>query len=249
MLVSEPNLSIIIPVFNEEERIGATLNLVTNFLRTREYSWEIVVSDDGSTDSTVSVVKQFINAGSDIKLLQLAHQGKGWAIKNGMLFATGKYRFICDADLSMPIDQVERFFGNKLGCGEIVIGSREMPSSHRIGEPFSRRLMGRIYNILVRTMVVSRIADSQCGFKCFSGEQVFQLFNKQTISGFAFDVEILFLAQRAGIKIREINIDWYYMPNSKVRPILDSIGMVWDLVRIRWIHRFESRVGDCRIDN
>ena len=241
MLVVQPSLSIIIPVFNEEERIGATLNVVVNFLKTRDYAWEIVVSDDGSTDSTVSVVKQFINDGSDVKLLQLVHQGKGWAIKNGMLFATGKYRFICDADLSMPIDQLERFFVNDSGCGEIVIGSRGMPLSRRIGEPFHRRLMGRIYNILVRVMGVSRITDSQCGFKCFSGEQVFALFDKQTISGFAFDVEILFLAQRAGITIREIDIDWYYMPNSKVRPILDAICMTWDLARIRWIHKFEWR--------
>ena len=237
----QPNLSIIIPVFNEEERIGATLNLVVNFLRTREYAWEIVVSDDGSTDSTVSVVKQFINDGSNIKLLELAHHGKGWAIKNGMLSATGKHRFICDADLSMPIDQMERFFVNDSGCVEIAIGSRAMPLSRRLGEPFSRRLMGRIYNILVKGMGVSGITDSQCGFKCFSGEQVFALFNKQTISGFAFDVEILFLAQRAGITIREIDIDWYYMPDSKVRPILDSICMTWDLARIRWIHKFESR--------
>ena len=241
MLVVQPSLSIIIPVFNEEERIGATLNLVVNFLKTRGYTWEIVVSDDGSTDSTVSVVKQFINDGSDIKLLQLVHQGKGWAIKNGILFATGKYRFICDADLSMPIDQVERFFVNDSECEEIVIGSREMPLSRRIGEPFSRRLMGRIYNILVRAIGVRHITDSQCGFKCFSGEQVFALFDKQIISGFAFDVEILFLAQRAGITIREINIDWYYMPNSKVRPMLDSICMTWDLARIRWMHKFESR--------
>ena len=237
----QPNLSIIIPVFNEEERIGATLNLVVNFLRKREYASEIVISDDGSTDSTVSVVKQFINNGSNIKLLELAHHGKGWAIKNGMLSATGKHRFICDADLSMPIDQMERFFVNDSGCVEIAIGSREMPLSRRLGEPFSRRLMGRIYNILVKGMGVSGITDSQCGFKCFSGEQVFALFNKQTISGFAFDVEILFLAQRAGITIREIDIDWYYMPNSKVRPILDSICMTWDLARIRWIHKFESR--------
>ena len=237
----QPNLSIIIPVFNEEERIGATLNLVVNFLRTREYASEIVVSDDGSTDSTVSVVKQFINNGSNIKLLELAHHGKGWAIKNGMLSATGKHRFICDADLSMPIEQIERFFVNDSGCVEIAIGSREMPLSRRIGEPFSRRLMGRIYNILVKGMGVSGITDSQCGFQCFSGEQVFALFNKQTISGFAFDVEILFLAQRAGITIREIDIDWYYMPDSKVRPILDSICMTWDLARIRWIHKFESR--------
>ena len=237
----QPNLSIIIPVFNEEERIGATLNLVVNFLRTKEYASEIVVSDDGSTDSTVSVVKQFINDESNIKLLELAHHGKGWAIKNGMLSATGKHRFICDADLSMPIDQMERFFVNDSGCVEIAIGSRDMPLSRRLGEPFSRRLMGRIYNILVKAMGVSGITDSQCGFKCFSGEKVFALFNKQTISGFAFDVEILFLAQRAGITIREIDIDWYYMPDSKVRPILDSICMTWDLARIRWIHKVESR--------
>ena len=234
MLVVQPNLSIIIPVFNEEERIGSTLNLVVNFLRTREYAWEIVISDDGSTDSTVSVVKQFINDESNIKLLQLAHHGKGWAIKNGMLSATGKHRFICDADLSMPIDQMERFFVNDSGCVEIAIGSRDMPLSRRLGEPFSRRLMGRIYNILVRAIGVSHITDSQCGFKCFSGEQVFALFDKQIISGFAFDVEILFIAHKLGLAIGEVPIIWRNAEASSLNFFKDGPRMLLDLMKIYW---------------
>ena len=235
-----PSLSVVIPVFNEEARIIATLQRIVTFLSSKHYSWEVVVCDDGSTDSTITLIKGFITNETHIQVLELAHAGKGWAIKNGVLFSAGIHRFICDADLSMAIDQLDRFFVPDSKCTEIVIGSRELQLSRRIGEPFTRRLMGRIYNILVRGLAIRDITDTQCGFKCFTGEQVFELFKKQRINGFAFDVEILFLAQRAGIRVREINIDWYYMPSSKVRPILDSLLMTWDLFKIRWIHKFDS---------
>ena len=236
----QPSLSVVIPVFNEEERIIATLQRIVAFLSSKYYSWEVVVCDDGSTDSTISLVKGFITKETHIKILELTHAGKGWAIKNGVLFSAGIHRFICDADLSMAIDQLDRFFVLGSKCTEIVIGSRELQLSKRIGEPFARHLMGRIYNMLVRGLAIRDITDTQCGFKCFTGEQVFELFKKQRINGFAFDVEIIFLAQRAGIRVREINIEWYYMPSSKVRPILDSLLMTWDLFKIRWIHKFDS---------
>ena len=173
----------------------------------------------------------------EVKLLRLPHRGKGWAVKHGMLAAAGEFRFLCDADLSMPIEQVERFLPPQVGGAAIVVGSREAPNSRRIGEPIRRHLMGRFYNWLVRRLAVPGISDTQCGFKCFPGEQASALFQRQRTNGFAFDVEILFLARQSGLKITEIGIDWYFREESKVRPLLDSVVMTWDLIKIRWLHR------------
>jgi hypothetical protein len=154
-----------------------------------------------------------------------------------MLDAAGSYCFLCDADLSMHIEQVERFLPPQLQGVDIAIGSREALDSRRIGEPARRHTMGRWFNALVRVLAVPGLDDTQCGFKCFRGEIVPELFQQQTLDGFAFDVELLFLARRSGMKIREIGIDWYYREQSKVRQIRDSFAMTRDLLKIRWRHR------------
>ena len=210
---------------------------VIAFLVSRPYSWEIVVADDGSTDATARLVMELADGRPEVKLLRLTHRGKGWAVKHGMLAASGEYRFLCDADLSMPIEQVERFLPPQIGEAAIVVGSREAPGASRIGEPVRRHLMGRFYNWLVRLAAVPGISDTQCGFKCFPGEQASDLFQRQRITGFAFDVEILFLARQSGLKVTEIGIDWYFREESKVRPLLDSLVMTGDLIKIRWLHR------------
>ena len=235
--MAQPRLSIVIPAFNEEHRIRSTLDQVITFLVSRPYSWEIVVADDGSTDATVRLVSELADGRPEVKLLRLPHRGKGWAVQQGMLAADGEFRFLCDADLSMPIEQVERFLPPQIEEATIVVGSREAPNSRRIGEPIRRHLMGRIYNWLVRRLAVPGVSDTQCGFKCFPGEQASALFQRQRTSGFAFDVEILFLARRSGLKVTEIGIDWYFREESKVRPLLDSVVMTWDLIKIRWLHR------------
>ena len=232
-----PRLSIVIPAFNEEARIRSTLGQVIAFLVSRTYSWEIVVADDGSTDATARLVTELADGRPEVTLLRLPHRGKGWAVKHGMLAAAGEFRFLCDADLSMPIEQVERFLPPQVGGAAIVVGSREAPNSRRIGEPIRRHLMGRLYNWLVRRLAVPGISDTQCGFKCFPGGQASALFQRQRTNGFAFDVEILFLARQSGLKITEIGIDWYFREESKVRPLLDSVVMTWDLIKIRWLHR------------
>ena len=235
--LSRPRLSIVIPAFNEEARIRSTLDQVIAFLLSRPYSWEIIVADDGSTDATARLVNELSEGRPEVKLLRLPHRGKGGAVKHGMLAAAGEFRFLCDADLSMPIEQVERFLPPQVGGAAIVVGSREAPNSRRIGEPMRRHLMGRFYNWLVRRLAVPGISDTQCGFKCFPGEQASALFQRQRTNGFAFDVEILFLARRSGLKVTEIGIDWYFREESKVRPLLDSVVMTWDLIKIRWLHR------------
>ena len=235
------HLSIVIPAFNEEAQIRSTLDQVIAFLDSRPYSWEIVVADDGSADATAIVVGELADGRPEVKLLRLPHRGKGWAVKHGMLAAVGEYRFLCDADLSMPIEQVERFLPTQIGKAVIVVGSREALNSRRIGEPLRRHLMGRFYNWLVRLMAVPGISDTQCGFKCFPGEQASALFQQQRTNGFAFDVEILFLARQSGLTVTEIGIDWYFREESKVRPLLDSVVMTWDLIKIRWLHRRRRR--------
>jgi dolichyl-phosphate beta-glucosyltransferase len=233
----QPYLSIVIPAYNEELRIIRTLGQVVSFLNTRSYTWEVLVVDDGSADATAQLVEEFASREPRVRLIRLIHRGKGAAVKHGMLVSTGQYRFLCDADLSMPVEQVERFLPPQLEGVDVAIGSREAPNSRRIGEPGQRHLMGRFYNWLVRVMAVPGVDDTQCGFKCFRGEVVPGLFQKQTIDGFAFDVEILFLAYQSGMKIKEVGIDWYYRDRSKVRRIYDSFAMTSDLLKIRWRHK------------
>ncbi|HJN85935.1 MAG: glycosyltransferase family 2 protein [Dehalococcoidia bacterium] len=233
-----PFLSIVIPAYNEEPRIGDTLERVIGFLNTRPYSWEVLVADDGSTDGTGRLVGGLAESQPNLHLIKLAHRGKGSAVKNAMLAASGQYRFLCDADLSVPIEQVERFLPPQIEGVDIAIGSREAPGARRIGEPNRRRLMGRVFNTLVRVLAVPRLQDTQCGFKCFRGEIAPDLFKRQTMNGFAFDVEILFLARRTGLAMQEIAVDWYYREQSKVRPVRDSLLMTLDLLKIRWRYRW-----------
>ena len=232
--MTQPFLSVVIPAFNEEARIHATLEQVAAFLKARNFSWEIVVADDGSVDATARLVAAFAAGQPEIRLLSLAHRGKGGAVKQGMLAAAGEYRFLCDADLSMPIEQVERFLPPQVEGADIVVGSRELADSRRIGEPGHRHLMGRFFNALIQALALPGIPDTQCGFKCFRGAIAADLFERQRVDGFAFDVEVLYLARRMGLTVREVGIDWYYREGSKVRLFQDSLGMAWEVVKIRW---------------
>lgn len=230
-------LSVVIPAYNEELRISRTLEQVIGFLSTRSYSWEVVVADDGSTDATGRLVEELAAAQPNLHLLRLPHRGKGWAVRNAMLSATGQYRLLCDADLSVPIEQVQRLLPPEVQEVDVAIGSRNIAGARRIDEPPGRHIMGRVYNTLVRLIAVRGLQDTQCGFKCFREEAVQELFQRQTMDGFAFDVEVLFLAQRAGMLLREVAVDWYYQERSKVRAFRDSFSMTLDLFRIRWRHR------------
>ena len=241
--MTQPFLSVVIPTFNEEARIKGTLSRVIEYLSGQDYQWEVVVADDGSTDHTAQLVGLAVVEHSNVRVLRLPHRGKGWAVKNGMLAAEGEYRLLSDADLSVPIEQVERLLPlfepqDSGGAGaDIVLGSREAPGAVRIGEPARRHLMGRFFNFLVGRLVVPDLADTQCGFKCFRGETAEDLFPRLTLDGFAFDVELLHLARKRRLTYSEVGVDWYYQSQSKVRPIQDSLAMTLDLLKIRWRHR------------
>jgi len=207
---------------------------ISEYLDKCGFTYEIIVSDDGSSDNTKAQVELFAKYNPKIKLLSLSHKGKGWAIRNGLNYANGTYRFICDADLSMPINYLEKFLPPNTEHSDIVIGSREIKGARRIGEPQVRHIMGRIYNLLIRLIFCMNISDTQCGFKCFRWENVESIFAKQCINGFAFDMEVLFLAKKSNLIIKEIGIDWYYKDLSKVRPGIDPLLMALDLIKIRW---------------
>ena len=232
-------LSVVIPAYNEERRLPDTLDAVRAFLATKEYAWEIIVADDGSTDATPAIAAGAGLNDLRVRHLSLPHRGKGWAVKNGMLAAHGEYRFLCDADLSMPIDQVDRLLPGANSSSDITIGSREASGARRIGEPRRRWLMGRVFNGMTRILATPGIADTQCGFKVFRAGAAENLFALQALDGFAFDAEILFLARRRGFSVVEIGIDWHYRTESKVRPIRDG----WRTLRDLLVIRYRSLVG------
>lgn len=224
----------VIPAFNEERRILDTLRQVTSYLATQRYSWNVLVANDGSTDGTAALVTDFGKDQPQVSLLSLPHGGKGWAVRSGMLATGAQYRFLCDADLSMPIEQLDRFLPPRLmGC-DVAIGSREALGARRMGEPRRRHLMGRLFNMMTMAVAVPGVRDTQCGFKCFSARAADTLFPLQRTQGFGFDVEVLFLARRMGLRMVEVPIDWYYRSESKVRPMRDSLAMSRDLLRVRW---------------
>ncbi len=228
-----PLLSVIIPALNEEDRLPKNLRRVLDFLDTQSYSSEVLVVDSGSQDRTSEVVEQFIPETPDLRLFREDERGKGRAVRRGMLEAEGQYRFICDADLSMPIENMNSFLPPKLEDFDIAIASREVPGAVRYNEPAYRHWIGRGFNLLVRLLAVPQFHDTQCGFKCFRAEVAEELFAIQRLQGWGFDVEVLFLATKRGHRVVEVPIPWYFNADSRVRLLPDSIGMFTDLIQIR----------------
>ncbi len=225
-----PFLSLIIPAYNEEQRLPRTLTQIQAFLSEQPYESEVLVVENGSQDRTAAVAEEFAPA---VRLLREPNRGKGLAVRRGMLEASGDFRFICDADLSMPIEEVSRFLPPKLDDYDIAIASREVPGAVRHNEPAYRHWIGRTFNLLVRAMAVPGFQDTQCGFKCFTAEAAETLFPLQRIDGWTFDVELLYVALRLGYRVKEVPINWYYFPGSRVRIVQDSWLMLTDLFRIR----------------
>lgn len=236
----QPLLTIVIPAYNEEKRLPESLRQIAKFLRGQPYAAEVIVVENGSTDDTSGVVTRFgaEETGSEEPFaLRLLHSapGKGAAVKMGMLAGRGEYLFICDADLSMPIEEIVKFLPPRLTYTRhaIAIGSREIPGSVRYDEPSYRHLMGRVFNFIVRVLAIPGVEDTQCGFKCFTREAAQTIFPLQTIDGWGFDIEVLFIGLRHGFTLTEVPINWYYKDNSRISPIRDSINMVWEVLKIR----------------
>jgi dolichyl-phosphate beta-glucosyltransferase len=235
--MAAPFLSIVIPAYNEAERLPATLTQLGAFLRGEGYPAEVVVVDDGSTDGTPAVARAAIATSPvhvPVRVIEAPHAGKGAAVRRGMLAAGGQVRLMADADLSMPAHEIPKLLAALAGGVDVALATREGTGARRVGEPYLRHLMGRVFNLLVRLLAVPGLHDTQCGFKAFTAASAEALFHRSTIDGFGFDVEVLYLARQRGLRLAEVPIAWYYQPSSRVSPLRDTIRMVRDVLRVRW---------------
>jgi dolichyl-phosphate beta-glucosyltransferase len=237
-------LSVVIPAFNEQERIADSLYRVKEYLRTRPYRSEIIVVDDGSADLTTEVVKtidiyeQEIHEQEPGELMEnLKNVGKGFSIARGLLKARGEIVLFSDADLSTPIEEIEKLLPHFAQGNELVIGSRKAIDAIVAPKPLLRRLMSKVLNLLVQVLAVPGIQDTQCGFKAYRRETAHRLAALQRVYGFAFDMEHLFIARRLGFHIKEVGVRWTHVEGSTVHPVRDSYRMFRDMLKIRFYHR------------
>ncbi len=244
-------LSVVIPTYNEERRLPPTLEEITGYLRRAPYSSEIIIADDGSADRTVEIAEDYraLTPTEDgkltIRILRNKHHGKGYQVRAGVLAATGRYVLFTDADGATPIDEWEKLYPHLEAGIPVVIGSREGLGARRIGEPWHRHLMGRVFNTLVRGVALGGIQDTQCGFKAFHHDAAQRIFRALRLYGddakevrgpavTAFDVEVLFLARKWGYQICEVPVTWRYKEGTNVDPINDARRMASDVLRVRW---------------
>lgn len=228
-----PFLSIIIPAYNEEQRLPDTLKQVLAFCESKQYASEILVVENGSRDRTLQVARHYAENNSSIFAYHEAAAGKGRAVRRGMLQARGEFRFMCDADLSMPILELDRFLPPQLENFDIAIASREAPGAVRYDEPEYRHFGGRLINAIIRNVVLPDLHDTQCGFKCFRAEAAEDLFSKQIMTGWSFDIEVLYIAVLKKYRIVELPIPWHFNPDSKLDVFQDAFKMIRDVFIIR----------------
>jgi len=231
--LASPFLSIIVPAYNEEHRLPYTLEQIFSFLKEQSYTAEVLVVENGSKDRTFEIATGFAKRYPNLYVFQEKQRGKGNAVRHGMREARGEYWFMCDADLSMPIAELKKFLPPVLNDVDIAIASREVKGAVRYNEPYLRHLTGRVFNNLIRLLVLPGLQDTQCGFKCFRAQVAEDVFRYQTLTGWSFDVEILYIAQQKGYQISEIPIHWYFSADTKISILKDSWQMFLDLLRIR----------------
>lgn len=226
-------LSIVIPAHNEENRLPGTLKQIFAFLEQQSFTAEVIVVENGSIDRTFEIAKTFSEQQPNLRVIQNDWRGKGLAIQRGVKEAIGSYIFLCDADLSMPIEEITKFIPPQLQNVDVAIASREAHGAVRYNEPYYRHFTGRVFNTLIRWLVLPGLQDTQCGFKCIRAEVARDIFPYQTLTGWAFDVELLYIARHHGYKVIEIPIHWYYNADSKISVFRDSLRMFLDLLLIR----------------
>ncbi|MGD9129769.1 MAG: glycosyltransferase family 2 protein [Candidatus Woesebacteria bacterium] len=242
-MFKKPYLSIVIPSYNEMENLKrGVLDEVLHYLKNQNYDWELILSDDESSDGTIEFLEKFAKKHAQIKVIKNRHKGKGPTVKAGILQANGQWRLYTDFDQSTPIQEVKKLL-KYTDRYQVIIGSREIKGALRAKEPFYRHLMGRGFNFLVRFFAVRGLMDTQCGFKLFSEEAAEKLFKKLYVYGGrrqirdaftgAFDVELLYLARKFDFKIKEVAIKWKHFKTERVSPIKDSFRMFRDILRIR----------------
>jgi dolichyl-phosphate beta-glucosyltransferase len=235
---SGAELAVVVPAYNEEARLGPTVETIVKYLDGRGLDWQLIVSDDGSTDRTIAVAEAAAAGNPRVRVISLGkNRGKGAAVRAGMLAARARHVLFSDADLATPIEEVTKLEAAIAGGAEIAIGSRAVAGADiRVRQHPARELMGRTFNALVRTLVMGGIKDTQCGFKLFTAEATRDLFGRASIDGFAFDVEVLWLA-RGRYRIAEVPVVWRHVGDSKVSPGIDAARMLADIIKLRMRHR------------
>lgn len=233
----KPYLSVIIPAYNESKRLPQTLIDVDRHLSKADYSYEIIVVNDGSTDDTADIVKRFSHLVKNLRLIDNEkNHGKGWVVRQGMLEAKGNWRLFTDADNSTAIDHFDKMIPY-LREYEVVFGSRDVAGAKMVPpQPFYKRKLGDISNIIIQVILwefLRGIWDTQCGFKCFSEEAAKKVFGLAKIDRWGFDFEALALAKKLGYKTKEIPVIWVNNPYSSVK-LMSYLRTFWDLLRVRW---------------
>lgn len=231
-------LSIIIPAYNEEQRISSTLDIVLDYFNTKDYKTEILVVDDGSNDKTVEIIREYSMKSPMVALVQNPYnQGKGAAVRRGMLHAQGQYLLFSDADLSAPIGDVERLIPYLEQGYDIAIGSRNIKDKDvKIVAIPKRMFMGRCFHWFVQSLILPGYKDTQCGFKLFKHDVAKHIFSLQKLDRFSFDVEILYLAKKHGYKVKEVAVNWVHVDNSRINLFSDPVQMFIDILKIKQLH-------------
>jgi dolichyl-phosphate beta-glucosyltransferase len=245
---------VVIPAYNEESRLPDTLERVDAYFRTQSYPVEILVVDDGSLDGTAAVVKAFAAQHPSVRLVHNVHRGKGYTVRTGVLQAKGESILVCDADLATPIEEEQKLSPWLQHGYAVAIASREGLGAKRIGEPFYRHFMGRVFNLITRLVAVGGFEDTQCGFKMFRADAARDIFQRVQLYGAnaaevhgsavtAYDVEVIFLAVKRGYKVKEVPTEWRYGTMTKVNPLTDSMRNFADVMRVRlndWRGRYNG---------
>lgn len=231
-------ISVVIPAYNEAERLGATLRRAVEYLARRGDSYEILVVDDGSRDRTVEVAEAF--SGDGVRVIRHErNRGKGGAIKTGIIASRGVEVLLSDADSSTPIEELEKL-ERRLDEAPVVLGSRAVAGADiRQHQPIYREIMGKTFNLIIRMAGVRGVNDTQCGFKLLRGDVARAIGSRLTIDGFAYDVELVWLARRHGHRVVEVGVIWVDSPDSRVDPIRSSVSMLIDVIRMRFRHSGE----------
>jgi glycosyltransferase involved in cell wall biosynthesis len=228
------SVSIVIPAYNEARRLPRSLPALDSFLRALDRPVEVVVVDNGSTDGTATALAAYTADMPYLRVISISTRGKGIAVRTGVFAARHEYLLVCDADFSMPPGDLGVFLDELERGSPIVIGSREGPQATRIDEPELTHIRGRVFNAVVKLLAVGGLQDTQCGFKAFRREAARRLFALARIDGWAFDVEILYLARKMGYPIREVGIRWRFDPDTRVRGGSATMEMLEEVLRVRW---------------
>lgn len=231
-----PEYSIVVPAYNESQRIAASLGRILDFLAAQQWDAEVLIVNDGSKDDTAAIVSAHAEADSRVRLLHNpGNRGKGYSVRHGMLQARGQMLFFTDADLSSPIPEVLKLAAAIRSGADVAIGSRWVrPELMTERQPLSRQILGRAFNLFLQATLGLKFKDTQCGLKAFTRRVALEIFSRQQVERWGFDGELLFLAQRLGFKVAEVPVEWAHDERSKISPIQDGLQMIKEALQVRW---------------